>query len=168
MLPSPDSPIIQHDIAIMTWRNLIVALWHDTVTLSGVAELTNVYRRMVEHYPSGFASCVIVADGVGLPEDACRRGIATTMTEIAPHVLGMCGVQEAKGFRGAAIRSVITALVMMSRAPYKTATVATTDEACEWLAKVMRPEVSASQIRQAMAQFRQIVEARRPQRAHSP
>lgn len=162
MLPTPERPTIHSDIALMSWRNVCVALWHADPTVAGVDALDVHYRAMAQANPNGFAVCVIVADDVSLPDEQVRRSISATMSSIGPHVLGMCGVHETKGFRGAAIRSVLTAMVMMSRAPYKTITVATTDHAAAWLAKWVDPEATPSELRGIIGQFRKVVEARHP------
>ena len=83
---------------------------------------------------------------------AARSLVATI--KIIPFGIPEKTVQEATGFRGAAIRSVILALAMTARVPYKTTTVATVREASSWLVPFISPVVQPSQIEEAITTFR--------------
>jgi hypothetical protein len=147
--------------AIMSMGNLCVAVWMTDPSVEAVNAISDVYRDLYERYPDGFVVCVIVENAVPLPEEPVRKAISGAMKGVQSRVIGMCGVQEATGFRGAALRSVITALVMMSRVPYKTATVATVAEASNWLAPFLVPGTTPAQISSAITQFRLSVAEKR-------
>jgi hypothetical protein len=166
-MKSPELRAVRDDISIMTWRNLLVGVWTDRPTFGGVAELRSQFESMHVQCPAGFACCIIVEKDISgpLPEEAVRNAIAELNKEFQNDLLGLCGVQEASGFRGAAIRSVFTALLIMSRMPCKTTTVATTREAADWLAPLLKHTLSPGEILAAIQQFRADAEAKRTSKA---
>jgi hypothetical protein len=150
----PEPRIIKDGLAYTTWHNLCIGLWREQATVAAADELGRQYRTMARTHPSGFAVLVIVEATVGIPDDPSRRAISDAMKDVGKQVLAMCGVQEATGFRGAAIRGAITAMVMMSRVPYKTTTVASVESASQWLAPFIVPTVTAGTLASAVGFFR--------------
>src|SRR5688572_5603271 len=146
--------VAKNDLGVMTWRNMVVGVWYEKPTMESVASLAAVYRAMADKYPTGLVVCIIVEDGITLPDQAARKAIADAMKSVEHSVSAMCGTQEATGFLGAAIRSVILGMVLMSRVPYKTGTVATVKQGADWLAPFVIPESSPQQIASTIHEFR--------------
>jgi hypothetical protein len=151
--------------AIMTMGNLVVGVWTGEPNIVACNAMADVYRGLYQRFPDGFAICVIVENAVPLPDETVRAALSSLQKEIQSRVAVMCGVQEATGFRGAAIRSVLTALTIMTRVSYKNATVQSVAEAGPILAPYTVPPLKSPQIVSAIAQFRaSIPERRRPDR----
>jgi hypothetical protein len=149
----PETRLVREDLAIMSYGKLLVGMWSGNPTLKSATEMAAHYRHMQAQFPEGFVACAIVEDGVPLPDDSVRKVIGDLMKTMDKHIVAMCAVQEATGFRGSAIRSVLTALVLISRPPYKNTTLKSVSEAAQWLAPFV-PDVTANQIETAIAQFR--------------
>lgn len=124
---------INEALLVGSFGNICVVIWRSPPTIAAVERVSLEYSRMKSQFPSGFAPVIIVEDGVGLPDEAARKGLADLMDMYGRSMFCMAGVQEATGFRGAAIRSVLTAIDMLSQAPYPRRLFATVEQAAPWL-----------------------------------
>lgn len=140
------------------WGNLVIGVWRGEPTLEAIRFHSQCYNEAAKRTPKGMYVMIIVEDGVPLPNESCRKAISSVMENIERDVVAMVGVQEATGFRGAAIRSVITSLSMLSRVPYKTTTVATVREAARWVGGLMKPPVAFNLIEDAVTELRTSIE----------
>jgi hypothetical protein len=119
-------------LVVGAFGNICVVVWSAVPTPRTVDGLGSEYARMRSECVK-FGTIVIVEDGVGLPDDLARKGLASLMDSFKASMLCMGGVQEATGFRGAAIRSAITAIHMLSEAPFPRTVTATVEECCSWI-----------------------------------
>ena len=112
----------------------MVVLVVDVFSPGSVASLGRAMSQQLERYPK-FGSLSIVERKVGSSIDAeGRKGVADLSTKYTNHISGTAVICEGTGFRATAIRSIVTAVRMASRASHPQKVFATAEEAIGWLA----------------------------------
>jgi hypothetical protein len=99
----------------------------------------------------GKLGCIaVIPQGPKIPSEDQRRVIDGTLSRLAPHLAGLAWVVEERGFQGAAVRGVLTALSLYGGRPYPTHVSSTVEGALGWLGGKLAPEgvdVPASSLR---------------------
>jgi len=110
----------------------LIQLWTHETRLAATQELRRLVRSFVTT-PGKRGMIVVVAARASAPSAAARAEIAAMMGESEGKLLCTAFVQEAEGFQGAMIRSVITGLALLQRhtIPYKV--FPTVPEAARWM-----------------------------------
>jgi hypothetical protein len=145
-------------VLVGSFSNICVVVWRGVPTLDAIERVGASYTRMRGEFPTGFAPIVIVEDGVGLPEEPVRQKMADLMDRQGKSILSMAGVQEASGFRGSAIRSVLTAINLLSTATYPRKFFASVEQAVLWVLPYANPSstlpLSTPQVVESIAELR--------------
>jgi hypothetical protein len=153
----PKMTKIVDNLAMGEWENVCIFVYFGQPSIGSAQSAAEGYRSMGERHPDGLVSVVVVQEGVPLPDPDVRRTVSEVMKEVAPSIRAMCGVYESSGFIGAAMRSVITAMTLMSKASYRTNTVSNVRDAAAWIAPFVRPARTVAQAEVALQQFRKQV-----------
>jgi hypothetical protein len=151
---TPEVRLCVDGFSLGTWQNLAVGVYSQAATVAAAEGGRREYEAMARRFPDGFVIMIIVEDNIPLPDHDARIAIAEAMQFASPYVIASCAVHEARGFRGIAIRSVITALMAASRAPYPSSTFSTVEEAAEWLAQYISPPTTPGELVAKVAAFR--------------
>ena len=118
------------------WRNILIYVWRKTTR----PEVVDEHRRYVEnHVAKGrgpLAIVCIIEDKTEVPDGPTRDKLAGVLQAMGP--LGTCGamVYEGTGFRGAAVRSVVSVLNALARQPFPYKSFAHIEAAAPWLATI--------------------------------
>lgn len=156
----PQNLAITDEVALASWGNLVLVLYRAPVSLEVVQAIGESCQAAAQKYPQGIAMITVMPENTPLPDDKVRGEISAMMSKIEPYLRVVCGVQEAPGVRGAAVRSMTRAMELMIRAPFKMKTVDNTKAAAEILAPFIEPAATTVQVEVAISQFRkQIGEA---------
>lgn len=152
---------LQPSVALASWQRAFIGIWRGRPTVPAAEEVGRQYRRMMGNCPDGFGVLFIIEEHIPMPDEPTRRAIAAAMESVGSAILGMAGVQEGTGFRGAAIRSVLTALNAMTSAPYPRKLAATVAEAAAWLSPILshntKKLVRATDLRDVVAELRETI-----------
>jgi hypothetical protein len=104
-----------------------------TITLDGVAAIGRGLAKLTQRYEKACSvSFVERKSGPGTAPEA-RQAIAEIAHEYDKHISGAAVVCDGTGFRATAVRSVVTAINMASRASHPSKVFATGDLALQWL-----------------------------------
>jgi len=149
-------------LTLGAWANVCVAFIHGALDIADVQIVSKVYEAMAQENPSGFLTVVVTSDINAMPADSARKAVAELMRGMEKKVLGMIGIVETTGFRGAAIRSIMTAMTMISRAPYPTKISSSLAEAAPWMSRYVRPSVKVDVLMNNLNHLKALARARAP------
>jgi hypothetical protein len=134
---SPDEPVeivhVAPDCGIGTWRHFVLVVWQGKPTAQSVRALHDTYVRRARAESDGFWAFGAIEAGVAQPDAPERTAIADAMNAAGSAMRGSVVALEAKGFVAATIRTALGAMIMMTRAKFPRAFVATVDEAAHWM-----------------------------------
>jgi hypothetical protein len=125
-------------LLIVEWKTLVYAVWRQQPTLPLIQTLGRQYQQHARRYPQGFYVMIIVEDGVPIPDGEQRIAIERAEKEAAMHIKAMVGVQEAKGFLGAAIRSAMLGMILATTTPYRRHICANVVEGADYMCRYMK------------------------------
>jgi hypothetical protein len=123
-------------LILAEWQSLAIIVWKQQPQPPLIQALGEHYQSMSRRYSNGFYVMVIVEDGVPLPDAKQRDSIADAEKRGSAKIKAIVGVQEASGFLGAAIRSVLLGMSLATRSPYRRHICANVMEAATWLNKL--------------------------------
>jgi hypothetical protein len=144
--------------------DLFIGLWSGAVTLEATAEWSRQYDNMAARHPTGFLVLVVIEEHTPIPDATCRKALAAVMDGLGSKVRAMSAVQEASGFLGSAVRSVLLALTNMTRGAFPRRVFGSCDEAARWLASQVDPRHAserAAAIVAAVVELRALVKTGR-------
>src|SRR5687768_17012946 len=93
---------------------ILLQLWERATPDEGAREAVALAARLAETSEPAVATLVIVAEESSLPSSAARDILATLPGALGRGV-GIALVREGSGFRSAAVRAVLTGLMLVSR-----------------------------------------------------
>jgi hypothetical protein len=134
-MESPKVTVRLESLIVGYYRELMVVIWRQQPQALIVQELGDQYHQMVRRFPQGFCVLTIVEDGVPLPDSAARKAITDAEARGMKCIRAIVGVQEASGFLGASIRSVLLGISLAMRVPYKHHISSNVLEAAGWLSQ---------------------------------
>jgi hypothetical protein len=164
-LRSPDAPppsqaaasfelIHDGDTDLIACVGPVVVLVVDVFSPTSVAALGRAMSQQLERYPK-IGSLSIVERKVGSSIDAeGRKAVAELSTRYTNHICGTAVVCEGTGFRATAIRSIVTAVRMASRASHPQKVFATAEESIAWLAALLPGSIHIPSALQSVALLR--------------
>lgn len=150
--------------AVARFRNVLATVWRDESSVKAAEDIGEQYRRAMTGAGERFAIVVVIEAQTPLPGDDVRRTVLEVMERHASSIACMTAVLEVSGLRGAAMRSVLAALSLASRAPYLTKICATVTEAAEWISTETPckegPPLTADSIESFITAFRAAIKGR--------
>ena len=146
------------------WNNLFIGIWRGPASVVTANEWGRQYEHMAARHPAGFVSLSIVEMQTPIPDGPTRKALSAAMDRAGGALRAMAGIQEARGFTGAAIRSVLLALSNMSRGPFPRRMFGSCTEASFWLSSHFDSSVepvTSEQLLMVVTEFRTLVDPRR-------
>jgi len=119
------------------WESVFMIVWRHETTAQAVEQLIALMPRFAARV-SQFTLVVVVEDGASVPSAALRERIAAGLQAAAPYIDISAVVHEGRGFRAAAVRSVLAGLTLVVRPPYGHKVFARVDEASRWIGRERR------------------------------
>ncbi len=162
MALSTESVRILHaapDCGIGVWRHFVLIVWRQKPTAESVAALRRTYVQLGRELPDGFWALGAIEAGAPQPEAAERTAIADAMNAAGSQMRGSVVVLEATGFLAATIRTALGAMILLTRAKFPRAFVATLDEAASWM-RARAPGVDPHELVERFEEMRSAVRAR--------
>ncbi len=159
-MSQPRITALEPGFATGHWHDLFIGVWRGTPTLEAVAEWSRQYDHMAARHPIGFLSIVVIEAHTPIPDGATRKALTAVMDRLGSNVRAMAAVQEASGFVGATVRSVLLLLTNMSTGPYPRRIFGSCQDAARWLALHKNGQaapMSAEQVVAAVASFRALL-----------
>jgi len=129
-------------------ENVVVLCWKQVPTVDGVEELEHAFTQILHDYDR-LALLTILEDEPargGAPESV-RTGVASLLNRYAQQIAGAAIVYDGGGFRSAIVRSVITAINILSRAKFRNQVFGDVQAASHWLLDHLgNPNVSVEEV----------------------
>jgi hypothetical protein len=136
--PEAELLIASPDYAMATWDSIFILIWRHDTTNEGIETL----RHKLEHFgrsrPQGLGLVTIVEQEAPMPTSAVREKMAGLMADISKVLKCSAVVFEGTGFRAAAVRGVVTGLMLLARQPYPHKVFASMTDGCSWLGSNLR------------------------------
>jgi hypothetical protein len=137
------------------WEHFYMDIWRVNTTAVGLNALLQGFHDFRSNFPEGVGLITIVEPGAPLPSAEVRQGAARVLTEVAPYVRYSAVVFEGTGFRAAAVRGVVTSMIMLGRPSYPHRVFGSVTEACNWFQRSFGIEqVDARMLESAIAELR--------------
>lgn len=125
---------------IATWRNVAILVWRGQVTIPRLDEVLRRERVLKARHPKGIVPFTIVSE---VPTELLKMGEAERKraAEVAQELAGVTiahpNVVLGSGFWAAAVRGVISASYLLSRASYPNKAFDSIGTACTWVTPLM-------------------------------
>jgi hypothetical protein len=135
-------PVIQslegeHCIAL--WRNVLIQIWHLGTSEHGARLARQAGKRLLSDVTGPVSGIVVVEEQATLPAPEARIHLSGLVTDFGLRAKMLVLVQEGGGFRGAAVRAVMTGLMVVSKIAVPYQICRTVDEAEARLVPMMEP-----------------------------
>ena len=162
----PRITALEKTFATGCWNDLFIGVWRGPALVAAANEWGRQYEHMAMRHSTGFLAIGIVEPQTPIPDALTRKALAAAMDRAGGAIRAMAGVQEASGFAGATLRSILLALSNMSSSAYPRRMFGSCGEAALWLAPhfTTAKRVTAPEIVAAITQFRALLD---PQRGYS-
>lgn len=120
------------DFAIASWGPVLFQLWQRSTPVEGARAAREAAGKLAADGFDKTASLVIVPIDSAMPEKAARAELSQLPVDLSNGV-GIVLVQEGSGFRAAAIRTILSTLMHLSRQVMPHDVVRTVDAGAQWL-----------------------------------
>lgn len=114
MALSPTVHIRSSEVAIASWRTLLVTRWSGKVTLAGLEHSFAAGRAIHKANPGQFCTFTIAPVSGGLPDEPARRRSAAMMKELGPVTKLGAVLLDGEGFLAGAARATLTTIQQLS------------------------------------------------------
>lgn len=106
-----------HDYALASLNEIAAIIWLRETTLEGIQSSNRLVAEVARHHPKGIALLTVISEVAPMPSSEARRALADLMSA---HLRIRCSavIMEGTGFRAAAVRSVVTGLMLLSHHEY--------------------------------------------------
>lgn len=145
---------VEKDHLMVTWKNVVVAIYKHETTVAGVASVKRVYNTCAAAHPGGVFLITIVEQGAPMPPSEVRDLLANFLEVGSGKTLMSAVVHEGSGFRAAAVRSVVTGLAMLARLSYPHQVFGSVEVAARWFASASASGLNADELAEAIAEAR--------------
>jgi hypothetical protein len=124
-------------IAMTSWNNVLIMVWGTEMRLEHIQEIRRQNDRMLQQggYSTGFG-ITIFTPSFALPGAAVRTESEKLGRELLPMSLGSANVVQGEGLRPATIRTVLSAVLMVSRSNKPNKVFSHIQEGVEWMLTV--------------------------------
>ncbi|MEC7519785.1 MAG: hypothetical protein VYE22_07965 [Myxococcota bacterium] len=111
---------------------VLIQLWEDGTPDEGAVGALAAAKSLAGRGHAATGSLVVVAEHASLPSAEARQHLSQLPSELGKGV-GVALVREGEGFRSAAVRAVMTGIMMFSRDPVPHQILSTVGEGAAWL-----------------------------------
>src|SRR5262245_55089879 len=95
-----------------SWESVFMVIWRHETTPEAVAQLTTVMQHFAARHAQ-FTLVVVVEADAAVPSAALRERIAVGLQAVAPSISISAVIHEGRGFKAAAVRSVLAGLTLV-------------------------------------------------------
>lgn len=145
---------------------VFLLVWRGETTSAGVNATEAAMEKMAKMSGDRFGLLTVVEPNAPLPPGEVRDQLAALLGRL-PWITASAVVFEGKGFRAAAVRSVVTGLTLLAKQPYPHKVFGTTEEGTQWLLSTMNlgpSAIAASKVLNEVRKIRAQVEGNGPAR----
>jgi hypothetical protein len=133
-----------------SFKNVFVTVWWAPATVEQVQRLPAQQEPLGRGYPRGYAALAILDAGAGRVSAEVRAIAEKRLRQQPPNLVAVAQVIEGTGFGAAAVRSVASALTLLSRSGVHTRTFDALDPAAYWLMGKLNTAVYAPDLVKAV------------------
>ena len=138
--------------SVFEFEKTLVLWWHTAMPVEGVNECVALGERMMLRGKVSFLTLIDAGVDLKAPPEA-RRGIADFLARNDKRIAAAAIVYGAAGFKASALRSIITAINLASRATFPSKVFAETEQGLNWLGEQTgMPPLSAQRLLHACKQ----------------
>jgi hypothetical protein len=152
------------DHCIATYNGTFVQIWRASTTSRAVSGLRSAARAHAARWPGPISAVILIEQAASLPDGDMRKQVAAFWSDLGARLLCTAVVQEGDGFRAAAVRGLMTGLMLLSRptSPYKI--FRTIGEASAWVVPQLEKagERGSSDLAKTLEALRQRTHGRAP------
>lgn len=121
------------------WHNVLITVWRRTATVERLRKVAPCQRDFMRRYPGGFTLLSIV-EPEGRDFSAESRAEAAKLgRETHAYIRGQAYVIEGRGFMAAAVRSIVSGTMLLTRFQAPQKVFDGVGEAGPWLVKLAQP-----------------------------
>jgi hypothetical protein len=158
---APDDALIQHRAdehhALGTWNQVVIAVWRHETKLAAVMDLSARVGECVAKHRQGVRLLQIIEETGIAPGGSARRALAQMHGDFAAHIHRSALVYTKRGFAGAAVRAVMTGVVMVNPPRFAHELFAAIPDALTWIEQDLWPQANpkgAMALRSAVERLR--------------
>ena len=118
------------------WRNVLIYVWRGTTRPEVVDESRRYVEGHIAKARGPLAMMIITEAQSQMPDSPTREKLASVLTAMAPVATCAAMVHEQTGFRGAAVRGIVTVLNTLARQPFPYKSFGDVETASTWLATI--------------------------------
>lgn len=126
------------DYALAVVRPVLIQLWERGTPEEGARRACEIADTLASSAHPRTASLVIVPEDAALPSPEARRHLSDLPTRLGRGA-GVALVREGAGFRSAAVRAVMTGIMMVARDAVPHDVFSTTDQGIAWVLRKLSP-----------------------------
>lgn len=115
-----------------TWEETFILVWWGAATMSRATEAADEMRAFAASHPGGIALFTVVTHGATPPDSHVRPVFSRAMRDASDRIRGSAYYVPIAGFKGAAVRSVITGLSLLAAESFPTTCHADLERAAAW------------------------------------
>jgi hypothetical protein len=123
-------------LLVRGWQNVSIAVWSGPASAANVSLLDQISGRFKERHPEGMSAVHIVHGQTPLPSSEAREGLVRVSNAYADCLGGVAVVIGGTGFWASTMRSVVTAMRVLSSRAFEMRIHGTVEEVIEWLPAV--------------------------------
>lgn len=141
--------LIAPEYAVVVYEGILLQLWRTATTADGV----RLVRKTLKDFAQQIRfTVVVIEDGATTPGSEARAELQALAAELVPRFAAV--VYEGDGFRAAAVRAVITSILLFTRQALPVKIFSSTASATEWARKA-HPEIPGIHtVGEFLSQFR--------------
>jgi hypothetical protein len=124
---------VDEDHASGIWRSILIYVWRLVTRPEVVDEHQKYITKLVAGGPGPLAMMIVCEAKSEMPDAPTRTKLAGTLDAMAKVATCAAMVHEGTGFRGAAVRGVVTLLNTVARQPFPYKSFGTVDAAANWM-----------------------------------
>lgn len=118
------------------WRNVLIYVWRGITRGDAVDESRKYVEGHIAKARGPLGMVIITEAQVQIPDSPTREKLAGVLTAMAPVATCAAMVHEQTGFRGAAVRGIVTVLNTIARQPFPYKSFGDVETASSWLATI--------------------------------
>jgi hypothetical protein len=118
------------------WRNVLIYVWRNVTRPDAVEESRRYVEGHIAKARGPLAMVIITEAQSQMPDGPTREKLAAVLTAMAPAATCAAMVHEQTGFRGAAVRGIVTVLNTLARQPFPYKSFGDVETASSWMATI--------------------------------
>lgn len=117
------------------WQNVAIHVWFGPATMQSLVEFDRGCKSISGKHPEGISSVhIMVPGGTSMPTAEARTEVGRIMRENAKHTTAAATLIPGNGFWASALRSMVTAILMLAPRSLAFRMFSDMESLAEWLA----------------------------------